>query len=191
MTRSFDERRSTIVIAELDELLLQYDLISIGTMPMHQLRTLRDRLSEIEGGLSYGRRIAQGRLDILMAEMQRRSDAGEETTEELIGRLPSVLARQSRSESSPRLLRDVDLPEFSAELVGRISMIFDVTDAGRLSQTELSELMTVADRLSDYERDISLKRHEVHRLIDELQEEIITRYRTGAATVDELLVEQP
>ena len=56
-----------IVITELDELLLTNDLGSLSTRPIHDLRALREQLGEIEAGLSFARRMAQGRLDIVLA----------------------------------------------------------------------------------------------------------------------------
>ena len=61
------QQEPNIVIAELDELLDSNDLRALSERPMDELRALRDRLSAIEVGLSYGRRMAQGRLDILLS----------------------------------------------------------------------------------------------------------------------------
>ena len=61
-----------IVITDLDDLLAANDLTALGSRPIDELRALRDRLSDIELGLSFGRRMAQGRLDIVLAEFHSR-----------------------------------------------------------------------------------------------------------------------
>ena len=186
MTDEVDKERSSIVIAELERLITDHDLVALGSMEMRELRALRDRMNDFEGGLSYCRRMAQGRLDILMAEIERRGD--QLSDDPLVGRIPAVLARQSRQGGSPRRLTERELPDFAAELVGRMNVVVDVLGSS-LESHDLSYLMEAVDLISDIERDISLKRHEVHRVIDEIQEEIITRYRSGNASVEELLAD--
>lgn len=178
-----------IVIAELDDLLASDALASIGSLPMTDLRTLRDRLSAIETGLSFGRRMAQGRLDIVLAELERRAEGAAEDTAALLGRLPEVLARQTRGGGRPRPVREVDIPEFTEDFTVALDRIVGVTELGSLSEASGFRLSEIAEELAAYERAISVRRREVHRLMDDVQDEIIGRYRSGAATVDDLLHE--
>ena len=50
---------------------------------------------------------------------------------------------------------------------------------------------TLADRLTVIEERISDQRRTLHERIDKLQAEIVSRYKTGEATVDGLLVPRP
>src|SRR5262245_12316856 len=86
----------TIVNSELDDLLSRNDLGSLANRPIEELRQLRDELGEIELGLSFGRRMAQGRLDIVLAEFHARLQGRAESPQELLGRLPEVLSSQGR-----------------------------------------------------------------------------------------------
>ena len=175
------------VITELDELLLAIDLGSISALPMDELRSVRDQLSEIEVGLSFGRRMAQGRLDIVLAEFHSRLEGRADSPQELLGRLPEVLSNQGRGQGFPRPTRDVVIPPFADQILSELEALLHPSDLANIDQLEVDSLDGAAQRISAFERDISVKRSEVHRLVDEVQEEIIGRYRSGSVTVDDLL----
>ena len=176
-----------IVIAELDDLLRTNDLTALADRPFPELRSLRDRLGEVETGLSFGRRLAQGRLDIVMAEASSRAGGHAESNHDLVGRLPELLSTNFRSFGTPRPVRDTEIPPFVDEIISGLDQLFGVHEVENLEKVPLDQLTEITERLAAYERAISLKRSEVHRIIDEVQEEIITRYRSGAASVDDLL----
>jgi chaperonin cofactor prefoldin len=50
-----------------------------------------------------------------------------------------------------------------------------------------AELRAVGERLTVIEKRISDQRHALHERIDKLQAEIVSRYKTGEASVDGLL----
>lgn len=176
------------MITELDDLLATTDLGALGARPIDELRELRDRLGEVEQGLSFGRRMAQGRLDIVLAEFHSRIQGRTETAHELVGRLPEVLSGQARGGGNPRPPRDdADIPPFCDELLARLDELVHATDLVDVGSFDIDDLDRAAQRVSEFERAISAKRSEVHRLIDEVQEEIIGRYRSGAVSVDDLL----
>ena len=176
-----------IVIAELDELLRTNDLTSLADRPFPELRGLRDRLGEVETGLSFGRRLAQGRLDIVMAEAASRAGGHPESNHDLVERLPELLSTNSRSSGMPRPIRDSEIPPFVDEIISGLDRMFGAHEVENLDVVPVEQLTEITERLAAYERALSLKRSEVHRIIDEVQEEIITRYRSGAASVDDLL----
>ena len=171
----------------LDHLLDDIDAGVVSQLTLAELRDVRDRFQSIEGGLSYGRRLIQGRLDIVMCELERRADNGGESLEDLLGRLPSVLAQHTRGSGSPRPVRDIELPPFTDDLAAAADGILDPNSIAHLVELGDTRISGIIDDLTDLERQVSAKRHEVHRVIDELQEEIVSRYRTGAASVDDLL----
>ena len=57
---------------------------------IEELRTKHAECVELETEVSYVRRLTQARIDILEAEVQRRSSGG--SLEDLISRLPQILA---------------------------------------------------------------------------------------------------
>ncbi|MCC6226627.1 MAG: hypothetical protein IT195_09500 [Microthrixaceae bacterium] len=171
------------VLAVLDSLLDDFDPGIISRRDIVELRALRDRCQEMEAGLSLGRRLAQGRLDIVMAELERRGGGAAG----LIERLPEVLAKHTRGSGPPRPVRDTELPAFTDDIAAALEELLPAEQLGHLDQVDPAELDAVIERLRDFEQEVSRKRHELHRVIDDLQEEIVGRYRSGAASVDDLL----
>ncbi len=79
-------------------------------------------------------------------------------------------------------------PEF---LSGLSSMSLDdiipPSRLGSLPALPDSDLERVIDRLVLLEREISARRRSLHEVLDRLQEEIVRRYSSGEASVDNLL----
>jgi hypothetical protein len=170
----------------LDNLLDDVDPGIISQLDIAELRALRDRCQETETGLSLGRRLAQGRLDIVMTESQRRISDGDEHTD-LLTLLPEVLAQHTRGGGTPRPVRDTDLPAFTDDIAAALDEILPAEQLGHLDELDHDRLVSIIEALQEFEQQVSRKRHELHRIIDDLQEEIIGRYRSGAASVDDLL----
>lgn len=175
------------MITDLDELLLANDLSSLPSRPIEELRALRERLGEIENGLSFVRRMAQGRLDIVLAEFHARLQGRVETAHDLLDRLPEVLSGQARGTGIPRAVRESEMPGFTDQILAELDQLLHPTDLTSIESLDVDALDAAAQRISSFERSLSVKRSEVHRLIDEVQDEIIGRYRSGSVTVDDLL----
>ena len=56
-----------------------------------------------------------------------------------------------------------------------------------LADLDHDELAAIATGLEEYERRISTERRALHERIDALQAELVSRYKTGSASVDGLL----
>ena len=177
--------RNRSVIAGLESILDGFDLSGVSNLPLDELRSIRHRLDEVELGLSYGRRMAQGRIDILLCEIDRRSGSGEPA--ELITLLPDALSNHMRGGGLPRPLPSVELPVFADRIVAELDSILGPTVLGDIASVDAEQLSGYVERLRTAEQEIGHQRREAHRMIDELQEEIIGRYRSGAASVDDLL----
>ena len=171
----------------LDQLLDGIDPGVLSQRSLDDLRDLRHRYQEVETGLSFGRRLVQGRLDIVLAELQRRSDGLEATCAERVGDLPDVLAQHTRGSGPARIVPETDLPDFVDVFARELDDIVGAEDLVRLDELEMADIGRIVDSLEALERQLSQKRHELHRVIDEVQEEIIGRYRSGSASVDDLL----
>ena len=63
--------------AELDRILSSEYLGDLQRRDMDEVRSMRAECQGIETGLSYLRRMVQGRLDIVGVELQRRRDGGD------------------------------------------------------------------------------------------------------------------
>jgi hypothetical protein len=79
------------------------------------VRALRDEVQGAEGGLSFVRRMVHGRLDIVVAELERRRDGGDPADlSGLIAKLPDLLTDHERPGAparSPRMLQLGAVPE--------------------------------------------------------------------------------
>src|SRR4051794_41574801 len=82
----------------IDRVLAETYLADVASLPMDEVRTLRRDAEQEETDLSYLRRLLQGRLDILRAELARRAGDGAGT---LVDSLPQILTDEGVS-SSPR-----------------------------------------------------------------------------------------
>jgi len=155
----------------------------LTTMPLDELRAERAALQMQDDVISYVRRIAQARLDLLDAEMARRSGDRDDVT----GALPSILAThltggparppRPAGESSDHPLA-IELEELCARLGS--------DDVKSLDDAEVDELRIA---LLSYERARSQERHELYEKLDALSGELVRRYREGEAHVDRLLDE--
>ncbi|HEX2700980.1 MAG TPA: hypothetical protein VHM89_12330 [Acidimicrobiales bacterium] len=172
---------------DLDRILSEDYVAALGQLPMADLRARKRQCSEVEGALSYLRRLVQVRLDIVLAELENRASGGTGELSELVDHLGEILAEGGTRTVTGRLpsltLPDVDHRLLTAEL----DAIFDVDKAGALPETDEQEVRRIADALVDLERSVSTDRRAVFERLDALQAEIVRRYKSGEASVDALL----
>ncbi|WP_392671869.1 ABC transporter substrate-binding protein [Streptomyces sp. LN785] len=154
----------------------------LGTLRLPELRTLRRDSQRDEADLSYVRRLVQGRIDILRAELARRRDP--ETP--VVDRLSEILADSpSRHRSSARHVtlttpRSDEFRRLAAETLAEVEL-------SDLDARTDEELHTAMGRLVRYEQQVSRRRHRLQRTADDCSAEIARRYRDGEAQVDDLL----
>ena len=170
-----------------EELLPPGELDTVGSMAMDALRSRRSACQEAETRLSYLRRLAQGRLDIVHAELDRRAIGGGADLGAAVEGLTDALATHITASGSGRfpqaLAPDVADPGLTAELD-------EIAPPGRLTALDRlddEEVRGLASALVDFERDVSARRHALHERIDAFQREIVRRYKDGEASVDSLL----
>jgi len=160
----------------------------LSTLAIEEVRSRRTEATDVEVGLSYVRRLLQGRLDIVLEEARRRTtgDSGGDVAD-LVGRLPEILGENVRAPGTGRLSTvmapaDVDSPE-----IDRIDAIVDAERLAALPRLDDEALRAIVEQLAEFERDVSARRHALHHVIDQLQEELVRRYKSGEANVDTLL----
>jgi hypothetical protein len=147
----------------------------VTALSMEELRMRRAEGQELEVGVSYQRRIAQGRLDIVAAEVRRRASGeapilADRTHAPGVGRLPQLLAPSAG---------ELDTSELDA--------IAGPGVLSRLPELDDDRLATLVEELSAHEHELSSRRRTLHERIDVLQAEITRRYKTGEASVESLL----
>ena len=174
--------------APLATLLEPTYLDGLSDLPIDQIRTRRDQATEVEVGLSYVRRLIQGRLDIVLAEVHRReTGGGGGDISDLVQRLPEILGERVRGPGTGRLPTLMAPAEPEPPEVQRLDEIVDADALGTLPQLSDVELGRIVDRLAALEHEVSAGRRSLHDVIDRLQDELVRRYKSGEATVDTLL----
>lgn len=172
----------------LDRLMSANYLDGIDRLGVAELRRRRQECQEVETGLSYFRRLIQGRLDIIQAELGRRRGGGsDQGLEDLIGQLPTILAEHSSSAPARGALPEVIAPPGVEEFSARLSAVVDAERLASLPSLDETAVQDMLTRLAEFERTVSSQRRALHERIDALQSEIIRRYKSGEATVDALL----
>lgn len=159
----------------------------VGGLRLPELRTLRRDAQRDEADLSYVRRLVQGRIDILRAELARRRDPQAPVPETpVVDRLSEILAdAPSRHRTSARHVtlttpRGDEFRRLAAENLAEV----ELSDLAARTDEELHDAM---GRLVRYEQQVSRRRHELQRTTDDCSAEIARRYRDGEAQVDDLL----
>ncbi|WP_329273573.1 RsiG family protein [Streptomyces sp. NBC_01451] len=161
----------------------------LTVLRLAELRVLRREAQRDEADLSYVRRLLQGRIDILRAELARRGPTSVVAVGEgsVVERLSEILTdAPARHRSSAR---HVTLGTPHSEEYGRLA-------AEMLAEVELSDLDARTDpeltaamgRLVRYEQQVSQRRQGLQRTADDCSGEIARRYREGEAQVEDLLV---
>lgn len=177
-----------MVTSSLAALLEPAYLDGLLSLPIEQIRSRRDDANEVEVGLSYVRRLIQGRLDIVLSEVRRRETGDNEgDVADLVGRLPEILSDRVRSPGVGRLPTLMAPADAQLWEVHRLDEIVDADALATLPALSDTELRAIADALADFEHEVSAGRRSVHDVIDQLQDELVRRYKSGEATVDTLL----
>lgn len=173
--------------AALERVLAEDYLGDLTALPMEDLRSRRAECQGLEVTLSYLRRIAQGRLDLVAAERRRRVVGGEPPdSDHLVEQLSNILADRTHAPGVGRL------PQILAPAPDELdtSEVDAVAGPGALADLPSApdeQLGQLVEDLSVVEHSLSARRHALHGRIDAVQAEITRRYRTGEASVETLL----
>jgi hypothetical protein len=152
-------------------------LSDAGQVDAEMLCGRRSELEMIEGQVSFVRRLAQGRIDILCAELERRDLGGDRgDLGELLRRLPEVFG--GRSVLSTREVVEIEPDESFCEgldaLAGTDLFIF-------LPEHENDEIDAVVVQLEKFEAELSVSRRQLHERIEQIQIEIARRYQPSSS----------
>jgi hypothetical protein len=170
----------------IDRVLSEDYLTGLGQAVLADVRTLRDEAEQEEVDLSYIRRLIQGRMDIVRAELNRREGTG--TVGSLVENLAQTLADEPRSPARGMGRHTTIEPsrvDSHRRYVEALVADVDLTDTAARSSDDLHHAMRV---LSDEEQVLSAKRRQVQNVMDACSAEITRRYRDGEADIASLLV---
>jgi len=160
-------------------------LAELTSLPTAELRTRRAACEEAEEGVSYARRLLQGRVDLLRAELLGRDGRG---AANLLEALPSILAHDE-AHGDPMKARATRLrvppsADAHAEALDAIAHEATFLNSGDL---DLDALESLVEALEVHERGLSALRRALFVRIDALRDELAARYKDGRADVGELL----
>lgn len=167
----------------IDRILASGYLDDLAAKPMPEIRTMRAEAEEEEASLSYERRLLQGRIDILEAELTRRSGGSGPSLIEL---LPKILADDSPSSRGAYPRRDPTPPTDRPKR--RVEKLISDDTLTNLAGLDDDDVRAVVTTLRDAEREVSESRRHVQNVLDQLQAEIARRYKSGEADPADILV---
>ena len=153
------------------------------SLTLDELRALRGELQAEDDVVSYVRRVAQARVDLVRAELHRRERG--ERSDDLPRELRVVLSSHLTS-GAPRPPRPVEnLADH--ELSDELDVVCAEHGFSRIDELSIGELNQLDDVLTTFERRVSDDRRERYDRLDALSAELVRRYRDGEASVDGLL----
>lgn len=151
-------------------------LEGLPELELDEVRRRRDTAEDVESQISYYRRLLHGRMDLLDFEQRRRR--GEEERS-IIEALPEILAKGMTLGGEPTLKHIATMPPLPS-VTGRrlIDKIMDDGVLANLPELTDDEITEAIDRLQEVESELSVQRHQLHQVIDTIQHEIVSRYRS-------------
>jgi hypothetical protein len=165
----------------IDRVLDPRFVAGVGQLDLAELRSRREEAEAEEADISYLRRLLQGRLDILRAELVRRSSGGEQDVAGLL----AILTDDAPGTFSaiPRIL----VPSRADQHRRRVERLVSDETVARLPELDVEELTRAVEVLAHEEESVSTHRRAVQRVVDLLRGELAGRYRDGGAHVSQLL----
>lgn len=158
------------------------DVPGLHELQLPELRTLLRDAKQEEGELSYVRRLLQGRIDILRAELARRTAPGSP----LLELLPQILADGPSTQRSSARHVTLGTPQSDEYRSLAEEMLAQVELSDLTARTD-GELHDAMARLVGYEQHVSQRRQVMQGTADGCSREIARRYREGEAQIDDLL----
>jgi hypothetical protein len=176
MARSGGRRR-------IDRVLDPGYLDGLEIVPVATLRDRRQEALREETDLSYLRRMLQGRVDILRAELHRRivGDPGN-----VLAELPAIL-RDAPSDRTTSVRHLSVAPSRVGEYRREVEAVLADVELSDLTARADAELSDALQALDVFERQVSDYRRRVQQVADRCGAELAHRYREGRANVDDLL----
>ena len=145
-----------------------------GERTLGELRAERNELHQQEDVVSYARRLAQGRLDLVRAEREMRA---RRDNRDISGELPSILGRLSAGSDRPP--RDTEVPE-DHPLLTELYTSCAALGFDNIKTCTDEQLLQLRDLLTAYENERSNERQALFDRIDELTADLVRRYQSGA-----------
>jgi hypothetical protein len=169
-----------MTVRRLDRIRDPQYLTGLEERPAAALRAMRDECSELETEASYLRRLAQGRIDIVRAEQERRAAGGGGSLGSLIDDLHRILAGDSpRTDVAHSRLPTRIGPPDSVELGADFPELVKDATLANVPLMDDAELAAARDRFERMEREISGIRKELHGVMNRIEGQLARRLHDG------------
>jgi hypothetical protein len=159
----------------VDVMLAPEYLAGLGDQTLDQVRAMHEECLEVETEVSYVRRLAQARIDIVRAELDRRAAGG--SVGDLVSALPRILADDT-PRAAPERSR---LPRHLApapNIEWKRGLEHLITDATLVNLPTMSDeaLQQTLEKLGELERETSERRRQLHGVIDAVEAGLAARH---------------
>ena len=154
-----------------------------AALSLQELRSLRTELQNEEDAVSFVRRLAQGRLDVVREEKQKRGVG--EALEVQPAQLAAVFGQQQGG-GSVRPPRDTEVPAHHPRLA-ELTALCDTYHFADFAELSLGEIDALIAALEAFELVQSTDRKSLFTQIDALSAELVARYKNGGANINTLL----
>ena len=151
-------------------------------LSLDELRSLRHQLQLEDDGVSYARRVAQARLDLVKAEANHRAAPSDVVVDD--DELRNVLSSHLTGGPArpPRPTEDLSDHPLAIEL----DELCASNGLGRLKSLDDARLATLTDAIAAFESKVSSDRRARFDQLDALSAELVRRYRDGEADINSL-----
>lgn len=167
----------------IDRVLAPDYVADLERLDLTEVRARRDDAAQEETDLSYLRRILHARIDIVRAELRRRASGGAS----IVDQLATILADNAVGPamgSGRHQNMEPSRAEAHRRHVEALVSDADLSDVANLPDERLALALRTYEA---EEASVSTRRREVQVVMDLLNEQIAGRYRSGTASVDDLL----
>jgi hypothetical protein len=144
-----------------------------------EIRAQRNALQAEEDAISFVRRLAQGRLDLVQDEERRRATGTETPVGSLADRLADVFGQQHGG-GSARPPRETNIPA-DHPLVKELDELCEHYEFESLENLDSKSLSELAGALSMFEKSCSQLRHDLFEKIDALTAALVAGVRASGA----------
>jgi len=175
---------------ELDRLFAPDYLDDLQDRSLDDLRAMRNELNRAETTVSYLRRVAQGRIDVVQSILGG-SAAKNGDLAAVVEDLASIIGSGPPRPAGPGRLPARMAPDMEAvddeDLTAEVDAVLGPGHLAELPTMDPARLRSISEQLVELEARISTQRRELHERIDTVQGEIVSRYKSGDASPDGLL----
>ena len=143
---------------------------------LDELKAMREECREAETELSFERRLCQARVDILGAELERRSGGGGD----LVSRLPQILSGEMGGGGDaplPSRAPDFSIPRNADVPRRRVEELVGEQTLARLGQISVDEIKGIIDSIAEHEKGISTRRRNVQEIMDQVQAAMVPKFK--------------